>query len=222
MANRDQILQGAEKLLAKGKLDAALKEYLRVLDENRRTSRRSTRSATLYVRINRPSDSIPFFTRIADYYARDGFFLKAIAIYKKINKIDPARLEVYEQLADLYHKQGLTQDARSQYQMLADHYSKNNKPEETIGAYKKMAAVDPGDLKIQARLADLYRGNRQINHAVAQYGLIGSALLERGAHEEAVRSSRKRWSWSPATPRFSASSCGRCSARKTPPPPSRS
>ena len=36
----------------------------------------------------------------------DGFFLKAIAIYKKINKIDPARLEVYERLADLYHSRG--------------------------------------------------------------------------------------------------------------------
>jgi pilus assembly protein FimV len=186
MANRDQILQGAEKLLAKGKLDAALKEYLRVLEDNPKDISTLNKVGDLYVRINRPSDSIPFFTRIADFYARDGFFLKAIAIYKKINKIDPARLEVYEQLADLYHKQGLTQDARSQYQVLADHYSKNNKPEEAITAYKKMVAVDPGDLKIQARLADLYRASRQINHAVAQYGVIGTALLDRGANEEAA------------------------------------
>ncbi len=185
MANRDQILQGAEKLLAKGKLDSALKEYLRVLEENPKDISTLNKVGDLYVRINRPSDSIPFFTRIADFYAKDGFFLKAIAIYKKINKIDPARLEVYEQLADLYHKQGLTQDARSQYQVLADHYSKNNRPEEAIVAYRKMAAVDPGDLKIQARLADLYRASRQINQAVAQYGIIGSALLERGAHDEA-------------------------------------
>ncbi|MGE5276003.1 MAG: tetratricopeptide repeat protein [Acidobacteriota bacterium] len=186
MANRDQILQGAEKLLARGKFDSALKEYLRVLDENPKDISTLNKVGDLYVRINRPSDSIPFFTRIADYYAKDGFFLKAIAIYKKINKIDPARLEVYEQLADLYHKQGLTQDARSQYQVLADHYSKNNKPDEAIATYKKMAAVDPGDLKIQARLADLYRGHRQINQAVAQYGVIGEALLERGAHDEAA------------------------------------
>ncbi|HTO77340.1 MAG TPA: tetratricopeptide repeat protein [Thermoanaerobaculia bacterium] len=186
MANRDQILQGAEKLLARGKLDAALKEYLRVLEENPKDISTLNKVGDLYVRINRPSDSIPFFMRIADFYAKDGFFLKAIAIYKKINKIDPARLEVYEQLADLYHKQGLTQDARSQYQVLADHYSKNNRPEDAIAAYKKMVAVEPGDLKIQARLADLYRVNRQINHAVAQYGVIGAALAERGAHDEAI------------------------------------
>ena len=186
MANRDQILQGAEKLLARGKLDAALKEYLRVLEENPKDISTLNKVGDLYVRINRPADSIPFFMRIADFYAKDGFFLKAIAIYKKINKIDPARLEVYEQLADLYHKQGLTQDARSQYQVLADHYAKNNKPEDAIAAYKKMVAVEPGDLKIQARLADIYRVNRQINHAVAQYGVIGATLAERGAHDEAI------------------------------------
>ena len=186
MANRDQILQGAEKLLARGKLDQALREYLRVLDENPRDISTLNKVGDLYVRINRPADSIPFFTRIADFYAKDGFFLKAIAIYKKINKIDPARLEVYEQLADLYHKQGLTQDARSQYQVLADHYTKGNKPQEAISAYKRMAAVDPADLKIQARLADLYRASRQIPEAVKQYALIGNALLQRGANDEAA------------------------------------
>src|SRR5215467_6234136 len=162
-ASRDQLLQAAEKSLSKGKLDQALKDYLRVLDDNPKDIPTLNKVGDLYVRMNRSSDSIPFYTRIADFYSRDGFFLKAIAIYKKINKIDPARLEVYEHLADLYHKQGLTQDARSQYQVLADHYSKNNRPEDAIAAYKKMVAVEPGDLKIQARLADLYRVNRQIN-----------------------------------------------------------
>ena len=34
----------------------------------------------------------------------------------------PTRLEVYEQLAELYHKQGLVNEARTQYQVLADYY----------------------------------------------------------------------------------------------------
>ncbi|HSS44649.1 MAG TPA: tetratricopeptide repeat protein, partial [Thermoanaerobaculia bacterium] len=184
--NRDQLLQSAEKAAAKGRLDSALKDYLRVLDDNPKDISTLNKVGDLYVRMNRPADSVPFFIRIADFYARDGFFLKAIAIYKKINKIDPARLDVYDRLADLYHKQGLTQDARSQYQVLADHYQKSNKPDEAIAAYKKMTTVDPNDLKIQVRLADLYRSNKQIDQAVMQYGLIGSMLLRRGAHDEAA------------------------------------
>ena len=197
-SSRDQLLQSAEKHVAKGKLDQALKDYLRVLEENPKDIATLNRVGDLYVRMNRQADSIPFFTRIADFYSKDGFFLKAIAIYKKINKIDPARLEVYERLADLYHKQGLTQDARSQYQVIADHYTKSGNTEEAVAAYKKMAAVDPNDLRIQVKLADLYRTTGQVEQAVMQYGLIGSMLLRRGAHDEAGAVFQKALELSPA------------------------
>ncbi|HEX5856437.1 MAG TPA: tetratricopeptide repeat protein, partial [Thermoanaerobaculia bacterium] len=185
MLTRDQLLRSAEKQIAKGKFDHALKDYLRVLDENPRDISTLNKVGDLYVRMNRAADSIPLFKRIAEVCSLDGFFLKAIAIYKKINKIDPARLEVYERLADLYTKQGLAQDARTQYQVLADHYQKNDQPQEAISAYKKMATVDPNDLKIQVRLADLYRSVNQLDDAVMQYGLVGSMLLRRGAQDEA-------------------------------------
>ncbi|HEX4439856.1 MAG TPA: tetratricopeptide repeat protein [Thermoanaerobaculia bacterium] len=195
--NRDQVLQSAEKLLSRGKLDGALKEYLRVLEDNPKDISTLNKVGDLYVRMNRPSESIPYFTRIADFYSKDGFFLKAIAIFKKINKIDPAQLEVYDKLADLYHKQGLVQDARSQYQVLADHYQKNNRLKEAIAVYKKMASIDPSDLRIQVRLADIYRAAHEKNEAVMQYGLIGNMLLKRGAHDEAAQVFQKALELSP-------------------------
>ena len=195
--NREQVLQSAEKLLAKGKLDQALKEYLRVLEDNPKDISTLNKVGDLYVRMNRPGDSIPYFTRIADFYSKDGFFLKAIAIFKKINKIDPAQLEVYDKLADLYHKQGLVQDARSQYQVLADHYQKNNRLPDAIEVYKKMAAIDTNDMRIQVRLADLYRSAHQKDQAVMQYGLIGNMLLKRGAHDEAAQVFQKALELSP-------------------------
>ncbi|MEP6995809.1 MAG: tetratricopeptide repeat protein, partial [Acidobacteriota bacterium] len=194
---REQALQSAEKLLSRGKLDQALKEYLRILEENPKDISTLNKVGDLYVRMNRPGDSIPYYTRIADFYSKDGFFLKAIAIYKKINKIDPARLDVYDKLAELYHKQGLIQDSRSQYQVLADHYQKNNRIKDAIGVYKKMAAIDSADLRIQVRLADLYRAANQKDQAVMQYGLIGSMLLKRGAHDEAAQVFQKALELSP-------------------------
>jgi tetratricopeptide (TPR) repeat protein len=194
---REQILQSAEKLLSRGKLDQALKEYLRVLEENPKDISTLNKVGDLYVRMNRPGESIPYFARIADFYSKDGFFLKAIAIYKKINKIDPAQLDVYDKLAELYHKQGLIQDSRSQYQVLADHYQKNNRVKDAIAVYKKMATIDSADLRIQVRLADLYRASNQKDQAVMQYGLIGSMLLKRGAHDEAAQVFQKALELSP-------------------------
>src|SRR5437870_5046717 len=197
MAARDQLLQSAEKNIAKGKPDQALKDYLRFLDENPNDISILNRVGDLYVRMNRAADSIPFFVRIAEFCALDGFFLKAIAIYKKINKLDPARLDIYDRLGDLYSRQGLAQDARSHYQVLADHYQRSGLPEEAIATYKKMAAVDSNDLKIQVRLADLYRSVNQLDSAVMQYGLVGSMLLRRGAQEEAAAVFQKALELSP-------------------------
>lgn len=183
---RDAVLASAEKLMARGKYDAALKEYLRILEENPNDILVLNKVGDLYVTINRPMDSISYFTRIAEHYGKDGFFLKAIAIYKKINKIDPSRLEVYNLLGDLYHKQGLVPEARAQYQILADYYQKQSQINDAIGVYRKMGAVDPNDIKIPVKLADLLTAAGKTDEALMQYGVIGSMLVKRGAVDEAV------------------------------------
>ena len=74
-SSKEQLLQSAERFLAKGKLEPALKEYLRLLDENPKDVATLNRVGDLYGRMNRPADSIQYYTRIADSYSRDGFFL---------------------------------------------------------------------------------------------------------------------------------------------------
>ncbi|HEY6066497.1 MAG TPA: tetratricopeptide repeat protein, partial [Thermoanaerobaculia bacterium] len=188
---RDRIVQSAEKNLSRGRLDQALSDYLRLLKEQPKDAFALNKAGDLCVRLGRPADAIEHFLRIADLYTTDGFFLKAIAIYKKINKIDPTRLDVYGELAELYARQGLTQDARSHYAVLAEQWLKKNDLPGAIGAYSKIAALDPGDLKIQTRLADLHRVAGQTDQAVARYDAIGGILQRRGAHEDAIAFFRK-------------------------------
>ena len=81
---------------------------------------------------------------MADFYARDGFLLKAIAIWKKINKLDPTTLDPYLNLADLYAKQGLMMEAKGQYQVVVDEYVKRGRTREAGDVLKKVAEIDPG------------------------------------------------------------------------------
>lgn len=46
-------------------------------------------------------DAIPILTSVADEYAREGFAAKAVAVLKKIQKIDPSRRDVDMKLASL-------------------------------------------------------------------------------------------------------------------------
>src|SRR4029079_13783986 len=192
---RDKIIASAEKLVAKGKVEAAIKEYERLLDDNPNDVNTLNRIGDLWVRINRNDEAVKTYGRIADHYARDGFFLKAIAIYKKINKLDPSKLDVYAKLADLYAKQGLAMEAKSQYQVLADYYLKHGDPgnalviyrEISLVSYRKISDLDPNSINVHVKLADLYSQNNQTAEALKEYNRVGRMLLKRDMLDEAVQ-----------------------------------
>src|SRR5437016_1856292 len=188
---RDKVIANAEKLVAKGKIDAAIKEYERLLDDNPNDVNTLNRIGDLWVRINRNDEAVKVFTKIADHYSKDGFFLKAIAIYKKINKLDPSKLEIYAKLADLYAKQGLAMEAKSQYQVLADYYLKHGDPGNALTIYKKISELDPNSINVHVKLADLYSQNNRTADALKEYDRVGRMLLKRGMLDEAVQVFKK-------------------------------
>lgn len=188
---RDKVIASAEKLVAKGKIEPAIKEYERLLDDNPNDVNTLNRIGDLWVRINRNDEAVKVFGRIADHYSRDGFFLKAIAIYKKINKLDPSKLDIYAKLADLYAKQGLAMEAKSQYQVLADYYLKHGDPGNALVIYRKISELDPNSINVHVKLADLYGQVNKTAEALKEYDRVGRMLLKRGMLDEAVQVFRK-------------------------------
>ena len=187
MASRDKIIAKAEKYVSKGKIEDAIEEYERLLKDSPNDVNTLNRIGDLWVRINRPKEAVGVFTQIADHYSRDGFFLKAIAIYKKINKLDPSQLEIYEKLAELYAKQGLAMEAKSQYLVLADYSIKQGNTAAALKTYQRIAELDPNSINIHVKLADLYQQNGQTDEALRQYDRVGRLLLKKGMYDEAVQ-----------------------------------
>jgi cAMP-dependent protein kinase regulator len=52
--------------------------------------------------------SIAVYSSLAEKYARDGFYAKAIALYKKVLKLDPERRDVHAELARLIEEDSRT------------------------------------------------------------------------------------------------------------------
>jgi pilus assembly protein FimV len=184
---REQIVQSAEKLVARGKIEPAIKEYRKLLAENPNDINTLNRVGDLYARIQRIDEAVDFFTQIAEQYTAEGFFVKAIAIYKKIIKLDPTRLEVYEQLAELYHKQGLVTEARTQYQVLADYYQKHANAASAIAIYQKMAQLEPDNPTYHVKLAEIYHQQQLVEKAMAEYRIIAELMIKHGRPQEAAQ-----------------------------------
>ncbi len=185
--NRESVIRAAEKYVSRGKLEAGIKEYRKVLAENPNDANTLNRVGDLYARIERFDEAVKLFTQIAEQYTRDGFFVKAIAIYKKIIKLNPSSLQVYERLAELYFKQGLLNEARTQYQVLADYYQKHDNAASAITIFQKMSEIEPENPTFHLKLAELYESQRLTDKALASYRQLADLLLVGGSVEEAAQ-----------------------------------
>src|SRR5439155_2766663 len=107
------VLRNAEKLLREGKLDAAVAEYLRVVEDQPHDWNTANTLGDLYLRCGRTERAVEQYVRIADSLSRDGFFSKAAALYKKILKIRPDDEHALLQAGEMAASQGVLVDART-------------------------------------------------------------------------------------------------------------
>ena len=111
--DKAKVLKAAEKFLSQGKINAALKEYRQIVDNDPDDLTTLNMLGDLYVRSGKKEEAISCFDRIAEHYGTQEFNLKAFAMYKKIERLrahDPA---IAYKLAELYASEGLVHDARA-------------------------------------------------------------------------------------------------------------
>ncbi len=155
----------------------------------RATGTPSTRSATSTPSSNKNREAAASeYAKVADFYAKDGFLLKAIAIWKKINKLDPTALEPYLNLADLYAKQGLMMEAKGQYQIVVDEYIKRGKIREAGDvAQARWRTSTPPTSRSAASSPTSTRATATPAKAVEEHIAIAEELNKKGHLAEALQ-----------------------------------
>jgi tetratricopeptide (TPR) repeat protein len=177
----------AEKLVARGKIEAAIKMYRRVLKANPGDSSTLNRAGDLLARVDKYSEAIQLYRETAELFVEQGFYVKAIAVYKKIHRLDPGQLDIYRKLAELYTLQGLHNDARTHYEVLVDYHERQNDLPAAIGLCRKLAELQPQDPAHHTRLAELYERKGDTASVAREYLEIARLLLTRGAFEKATQ-----------------------------------
>ena len=166
--DKNKIIEGAAKLVAKGAYDKAIKEYQKVLDADPRDVRVLQKMGELFQKKNDNVQAAAFFTRVAECYSGDGFFLKAVALYKQVLRLNPELVEVNLKLAELHQQLGLLTEAMAFFQTVVAHHEKRGDTRATFDTLKKMVDLDPENVASRLKLAELY----------AREGMGGEALLE--------------------------------------------
>jgi tetratricopeptide (TPR) repeat protein len=189
--NKSKVLRTAEKYVLQGKIPAAIDEYRKVVSADPGDLTTINTLGDLYVRAGRIQDAISNFSRIADSYREGGFTLKAIAMLKKISKLDPTNVETAMKLANLYSQQGLLVEARQQYLQVADAYARAGQTRKALEAYQKIADLDPSNTSVRMKLAEIYSREAMTEQAHDAFIMAGAEFLRKGDGEQALNANLK-------------------------------
>jgi tetratricopeptide (TPR) repeat protein len=181
-----KVLKAAEKFLSQGKINAAIKEYRQIVDNDADDLTTLNMLGDLYARAGKKEDAVACFERIAEHYSAQEFNLKAIAMYKKIERIKTRDPIIAFKLGELYATQGLVVDARAQYLIVADAYTRSGDNKRALDILHKIADLDPNNTEIRLKLADGYLKESMRPEAAAAFVQAADRLFQTGAHDRAL------------------------------------
>jgi len=184
--DKAKVLKAAEKSLSQGKINAAIKEYRQIVDNDADDLTTLNMLGDLYVRASKKEEAIKCFERIAEHYSAQEFNLKAIAMYKKIERLRTRDPIIAHKLAELYASQGLVHDARSQYLVVADAYTRSGDNKRALEILHKIADLDPNNTEIRLKLADGYLKENMRRESAAAYVQAANRLHQTGAQDKAL------------------------------------
>ena len=179
-------LRAAEKYLEMGKIAPAIKEYCQIVAVEPDDFTTLNMLGDLYTRVGNPAEAVSCFRRIAEHYREQGFGLKAIAMYRKIDRLQPNNIEIAAHLADLYAQQDLVVEARAHYLTIVEVHNRSGATKSALEVLQKIADLDPQNTQIRIKLANGYLNEGLKQEAATSFTDAGRSLLGRGAFDEAL------------------------------------
>lgn len=184
--NKELVLKQAEGYLKSNQISAAIKEYKKIAESTHDLNIINL-LGDLYIRLGDTKKAIECFAPIAESYSQNGFTVKAIAMYKKICKLDANNIELTLKLADLYANQKHLVEARQLYNQVLEVYKKTKSNQEVIRILKLICNVDLENTLCRLELAAFYEKEGLFTESQEIYFEMGREFLRQGKSEEGVK-----------------------------------
>ncbi|MEW6488197.1 MAG: tetratricopeptide repeat protein [Thermodesulfobacteriota bacterium] len=154
--DRDKIARNALRFIQKGQFQRAIEEYKKVLAADSRDIRTRLKLIDLYGRAGKKREAVDECLVVAEAYADQGFYLKAIAVYKQALRADPESPVLWRNMGEMYLKQGLMGDALAAFKRGVDSLRKLDRAPEAEQLLVRMEEMAPENAAIKVHLAELY------------------------------------------------------------------
>ena len=184
--DRDGTLKKAESFVRMGRTDAAIAEYLRVLEDTPDDWKTATVLADLFVKAGRVDQATPLLAGIADNLARQGFLPRAQAFYKRILKVSPADEYALTRLADIATTQGILVEAKAHLLALARAQQARGDRRAATETLLRLGALDAGDVSTRIEAARAAADGGDADLAAVELGRVVTDLTSDERRTEAL------------------------------------
>ena len=184
--DREAALKAAEKALKLGKVDAAIAEYVKVVEAQPRDWNSANTLGDLFVRSKQLEKGLEQYTRIADHLKDEGFYPKAIALFKKILKLQPDHEYALLQSGDLAARQGTLADAKQFFLQVAERRKARGDKKGAAEVAIRLGTLDPDDLDARLRAGQLAAEMGDTAVALREYREVASRLEKQEKFAEAL------------------------------------
>lgn len=185
--DKNKAIAAAQKFLQRGQIDKAIKEYESIVEADPGDVRVWLKIGDLHSRNGKVALAVNTYKKVAETYKGKGFFLKAVAVYKKVLDVDPTLTEVYRTLGDVYIKLNLPTEALAQYRLVVGSYERDGRSTDAMTLLEHMVDLVPEDESNHLRLAEAHAKNCNDQPSIEHFEFVLGRMRSQNRHAEFIK-----------------------------------
>ena len=184
MAVVNKHVEKAERLMQKGRTDAALEEYLLAWKEEPANDSLVQMAADLYQRLNKIPESRKCYAYLFDKYAEQDDISKAMESFRCMQRFGPVEPPRLMRCAQLLEK-AKPDEAIEHYRRALDT-ALGQDPEMALQCLHGLARLQPSSPEVQARMAAVALKMGKADLSIAAYHKLGQLRMVEGQYADAA------------------------------------
>lgn len=151
-----EIRKRAHQFVQAGEFEKAIGEYQKLLKGEEVDPNIYNLVGDVYYKKGDQQAAFQQYTNAVRHYAQDGLYSNAIAVCRKMLRLDPNYIEAIELLGNLFLEQGFKGEAINQYLDFARRLIERGDHLRAVEALKKVIEVAPTYVNVREQLARVY------------------------------------------------------------------